>query len=103
MDIFITFIISLNTPLAPKLWAEAVNTACFIRNRLFSRSVIAEGTPYAVIYGKKQDFSRLEEFGFKSFVHVPNKVRNWKFSERAKVGTFLEYGRGNVYRVLLDE
>ena len=90
-------------PTKNRLWAEAVNTSCFIRNRIYS-SVSKGKTPYEVIMNKKPDISHLRIFGSKAYVHIPKSNRNdKKFSSRAKVGVLVGYERGNSYRVYLPD
>jgi hypothetical protein len=43
-----------NTP--EKLWAEAINTACYALNRLFLLKFLGK-TPYELLNGKKSDVS----------------------------------------------
>ncbi|XP_021719011.1 uncharacterized protein LOC110686710 [Chenopodium quinoa] len=59
-------------------WAEAVNTACYILNRVTIRSVINK-TPYELFRGRKPNISHLRAFGCKCFVHNNGKKNLGKF------------------------
>jgi hypothetical protein len=61
---------------APKiLWPEAVAYACYIKNRTPTRALGADMTPFEAFFGKKPDIRRLEEFGKKCWVQVPDQRR----------------------------
>ena len=58
-----------------KFWAEALNTAVYLRNR--SPTTALDGiTPYECFHGEKPDVSNLRVFGCKAFVHVPKEKRS---------------------------
>ena len=58
-----------------KFWAEALNTAVYLRNR--SPTTALDGiTPYECFHGEKPDVSNLRVFGCKAFVHVPKERRS---------------------------
>ena len=58
-----------------ELWAEAMNTEVYLRNR--SPTTSLEGmTPYECLFGQKPDVSNLRVFGCIAFIHIPeNKGR----------------------------
>ena len=90
-------------PTKNRLWAEAFNTSCFIRNRIHS-SVSKGNNPYEVIMNKKPDISHFRVFGSKADVHISKSNRNdKKFSSRASVRVLVGYERGNSYRVYLPD
>lgn len=60
--------------LEKKFWAEAANTAVYIKNRCVS-STLENKTPYEVWYGKKPDLSNIRLFGCTVMVHVPKEHR----------------------------
>ena len=87
-----------------QLWAEAVNTACCIRNRLHYTATSDSGkTPYEVLLNKKPDLSHVRMFGSKAFVHIPKAKRKGKLERRAKIGYLVGLERDNSYRVYLPE
>eukprot|EP00794_Sanderia_malayensis_P006404 gene6404-biopygen4733 len=56
-------------------WAEALNTAVYLRNR--SPTVVLDGvTPYERLFGKKPAVGNLKTFGCKAFVHIPSEKRS---------------------------
>ena len=62
-----------------KFWAEAVNTAVYLRNRSPTTSLNGT-TPYESWYGVKPDVSNLKVFRCVAFVHVEkNKRRKFIF------------------------
>ena len=61
-----TMIDEYNTP--ERFWAEAVNTACYASNRLFSHRLL-ENTPYELLTGKKPDVSFFRVFGCKCYIY----------------------------------
>jgi transposase InsO family protein len=48
-------------------WAEAINTACYISNRLFLRSLL-DLTPFELFFGRQPSVSHLTPFGCKCFI-----------------------------------
>ncbi|XP_021728393.1 uncharacterized protein LOC110695472 [Chenopodium quinoa] len=80
-------------------WAEAVNTACYILNRVTIRSIINK-TPYELFRGRKPNISHLRAFGCKCFVHNNVKKNLGKFDERSEEAIFLGYASDSkAYRV----
>lgn len=72
------------------LWAEAVNTACFIRNLCPSKA-ISDKIPWEVWSGEKvtkELLQRIKVFGCRVWVRVEPKG---KFGQRAIEGVFLGY------------
>jgi len=49
------------------LWADAVNTSCYINNRIYFRKKI-EKTPFEIYHLKKPNVSYLKVLGCKCFV-----------------------------------
>lgn len=91
--------ILLSSKLPQKLWDEAVNTACYIRNRLPTKT--SDLTPYERFIGRKPIIDNIVEFGTQ--VHI---LRNWahqaKFDPRTEPGFVVGYtSRRNTYRVYI--
>ena len=73
-----------------KFWAEALNTAVYIRNRAISRALPDCTTPYQRWHGTKPDLSHCRVFGSKCFYVLPkNKVK--KLDPRAREAIFVGY------------
>jgi hypothetical protein len=84
-----------------KFWAEAINTACYISNRVFLRSKLGK-TSYELRFGHTPQISHLRVFGCKCFVL---KSRNLdKFESHSTNGLMLGYStHSRGYRVLVLE
>lgn len=84
--------------LPKSLWAEAYNTATFVRNR--SLTAALEGrTPYEIVRGTKPDVSDLRAFGAPCAV-VKAKEKLKKLDDRARMCMFIGYKYGGEsYRV----
>lgn len=66
-----------------KLWAEAVNSACYISNRLVTRSTEQDGNQYKIIYGRKPNVEHLRRFGKRACVYTPSVRHGSKFDKRS--------------------
>ncbi|XP_021728379.1 uncharacterized protein LOC110695459 [Chenopodium quinoa] len=87
-DMARTMLISSGVP--RNFWAEAVNTACYILNRVSVRA-ITNKTPYELIKGRKPNISYFRYFGCKCFVNNNGKRNLGKFDERSVEAVFLGY------------
>jgi hypothetical protein len=91
----------LNEHPTPKfLWAEAVNTACHVANRVSLRSILKK-TPYELWYGRKPNISYMKVFGCKCFIlDESNKLD--KFASKSNEGIFVGYSNtSKAYRVYI--
>jgi transposase InsO family protein len=70
-------------------WAEAVNTASYLINRMASR-VLADKTPYELWYGFKPSIDHLKVFGSICYVLKP-EVRRRKLDQKADIRIFIGY------------
>ena len=50
------------------LWVEAINTACYVSNRLFLQRFLGK-IPYELLNGKKPDVSFFQMFGCKCYIY----------------------------------
>ena len=90
----------LGAGLDQKLWAEAVVTANYIRNR--SPFAKESKTPWELFVGSKPDVSCMRVFGAKAYVLTPKQLRS-KLDPVSQPGTFVGYSKtSRAYRVLLD-
>nr|ABF96861.1 retrotransposon protein, putative, Ty1-copia subclass [Oryza sativa Japonica Group] len=69
-----------------KFWAEAINTACYISNRVFLRSKLGK-TSYELRFGHQPKVSHLRVFGCKCFVLKSGNLD--EFEARSTDGLFL--------------
>jgi len=84
--------------LAKHFWAEVVNTACYVQNRIYIIPIL-EKTAYELFKGRKLNISYFHQFGFTSYI-LNNKVYLKKFDVKAQRGIFLGYSeRLKAYRV----
>lgn len=76
-----------------RLWAEAVHTFVYTKNRLFHGSVCGQ-TPYKAFHGYKPTLKHLRLFGGKCFLHIPKAKlpSGSKLLPRAEPGLFVGYG-----------
>jgi hypothetical protein len=69
-------------------WAEAVNSAAYIRNRVVTSA--SGQTPFGRWYGRAPDVSHFKVFGCMAYAHVPDVERK-KLDKKAKKLRFLGY------------
>jgi len=84
-----------------RFWAEAINTACYISNRIFLRALLNK-TSYELRFGKQPRISHFRVFGCRCFVLKHGNLD--KFESRSLDGVFLGYAtHSRAYRIwLLD-
>nr|CAH7736890.1 unnamed protein product [Callosobruchus chinensis] len=88
----------MQSGLPPTFWAEAINTANYLRNRCPSKSLNGL-TPYEMWTGKTPDISHLRDFGCKVFCLNQDQNKG-KLDARCKEGIFIGYSEGTKgYRV----
>jgi len=74
----------------PKMfWAELVNTATYLLNRLPTRA-LDNKTPYEAMRGSKPSVQHLKVFGGVCYSQVPKEKRA-KLDEKAEIGVFMGY------------
>lgn len=92
----------LQSGLPSTFWAEAVATACHIRNRCPSSS-LSGVTPYEKWTGELPNLNHLRSFGSNVFVLDKDPAKD-KFAARSTKGTFIGYPRETKgYRILMPE
>ena len=80
-------------------WTEAINTACYILNRVLIRPITSK-TPYELLKGVKPNISYFRVFGCKCFVHVNGKRSIGRFDKISDKVVFLGYStHSKAYRV----
>ena len=81
-----------------QLWAKALNTTCYIQNRVYLLPGTST-TPYEIWRGKKPNLKHLHEFGSTFFV-LNDREHMSKFDSTSDKGVFLRYSPNNrAYRV----
>jgi hypothetical protein len=82
-----------------RFWAEAVNTACHVSNRIYLR-VHKKKTYYELIHGRTPKVSHFHVSGCKCFILKKGKKMD-KFESRSVDGIFFSYAsHSRAYRVL---
>ena len=85
----------LNETNLPKyFWADAVNTASYVMNRVLIRPILKK-TPYELYKGRQPNISHLHVFGCKCFVLNNGKDNLGKFDAKADEGIFLGYSQSS--------
>ncbi|KAI0496428.1 hypothetical protein KFK09_022744 [Dendrobium nobile] len=80
-------------------WAEAVNTACYVLNRVNVRAKL-EKTPYEILKGRTPNLSHLHVFSCKVFIQNNVKSHLEKLDPKSDEGVFLGYSSvGKYFRV----
>jgi hypothetical protein len=80
-----------------RMMLDAINTACYISNRIFLHSIL-HLTPFELRFGYKPSVSHLRHFGCKCFVLKCGNLD--KFESRSSDGILLSYTpHGRSYRV----
>jgi len=89
-----------HSKLSVNFWAEAVNTAVYLKNR--STTTALDGiTPYKCLFNRKPDVAHLRVFGCIAFVHVPSDQRK-KLDRKSRKGIFVGYPHGTKCYKLYD-
>jgi len=75
--------------LAKHFWAEAVNTTCYVQNRIYITPIL-EKTTYELFKGRRPNICYFHQFGC-TFYIMNIKVYLKKFEVKAQRGIFLGY------------
>jgi len=88
--------------LAKHLWAEVVNTTCYVQNRIYIRPIL-EKIAYELFKGRRPNISYFHQFGCICY-NLNNKIYLKKFDAKAQRGIFLGYSEmSKAYRVYNTE
>ena len=66
-----------------KYWAEGVNTALYIYNRVASSALRFKMSPYQAWYGRTPDLCHLHVFVCLAYAHVVTHAGSWMTSQRS--------------------
>jgi hypothetical protein len=84
-------------------WAEAIATACYLRNIMPTARLGPTTTPYEAWYSRIPTYDHLRIFGSECWVHIPPGQRK-KLDPNARRGIFVGYGgTSNLYRVSIGK
>ena len=80
------------------LWAEAINTACYVRNRS-PAAALNNLTPYEALNNRKPNVKHLRVFGCTGYVYIPKEKRA-KLDSTSLKCVFVGYGAAIIgYRM----
>ena len=80
------------------LWAEAINTACYVQNRTLIHRFLGK-TPHELWFGKQPTIKHLRVFGCKVYI-LNTKDHLGKFSAKADEGILVGYSsHSKAYRI----
>ena len=85
-----------------KYWAEAVNVAAYVGNRVMTSADKTGKTPFEKWYGRKPNLSRMRVFGCAAYAHVPDSLRQ-KLDKKAVKLRFVGYADCSKGYRLIDE
>nr|KYP70668.1 Retrovirus-related Pol polyprotein from transposon TNT 1-94 [Cajanus cajan] len=90
----------LNETKLPKyFWADAINTACHVLNKVLIRPILKK-TPYEIYNGRKPNISYFRVFGCKCFMLNNGKEQIGKFDAKDDEEIFLGYSTNSkAYRI----
>ena len=81
-----------------KFWAEAVNTASYLLNRMPTK-VLGDKTPYEIWYVFKPKVDYLKVFGSPCYVLQP-EVKRRKLDQKADMGILIGYStKSKAYKI----
>lgn len=86
MEMARTMIVATRLP--KTYWAEATNTAVYIRNRCCSAALPAGKTPYELWFGRRPSVQHLRMFGCKAWYKADDAG---KLDRYARPGIFIGY------------
>jgi hypothetical protein len=82
-------------------WAEAVSTACYIKNRITTTGLPNDVTPHEVWFGRKPNISHLRVFGSKCWYVTPKSQRS-KLDKRSCEAVMVGYSENQKGYKLWD-
>ena len=83
-------------------WADVINTACHVLNRIIIRPIL-DKTPYELLKGRKPNLSHLRVFACKCFILNNGKAKLGKFDVKADDGIFLGYSSNSKAYSVFNE
>lgn len=75
-------------------WAEELAVATYVRNRVTTRGLSSNVTPFELWNGKKHNLAHLREFGSKFWFTIRSKKRK-KTDARAREALMIGYAKGS--------
>lgn len=88
--------------LPKRFWAEAMSTAVYVRNRVFTSALKCAVTPFQRWFNIKPNVSHLRVFGCVCYAHIPDQLRQ-KLDAKAQKLRFMGYSSQTKGYKLYDE
>jgi hypothetical protein len=98
--------LTIVTPDFPYLWAEAINMAAYLKNRLPHKYLPLSTTPFERFQSKRPTISHLTPFGRKCYVHIREEERSSRSKHHTRTRDAIIVGYTSspkVYRVFTLE
>ncbi|MCP4491938.1 MAG: DDE-type integrase/transposase/recombinase [Gammaproteobacteria bacterium] len=89
-----------HSKLPKKFWAEALNTAVYLKNRS-PATAVTKMTPFQAFYGHKPSVRHLRIFGCNAYAHIPKDERK-KLDPKSRKCRFLGYSTSSKGYRLYD-
>ena len=83
-------------------WAEALDCAAYVRNRVTSRGIPSDKTPFELWMGRKPDISHLKVFGSQCWYKVP-QIRLTSLNSRSSPAMMIGYSKTQKAYKLWDD
>jgi hypothetical protein len=85
-------------------WGHAVQTACYLINRIYPAAEGNEQTAFQAMYQREPFLAHLRIFGAKAYVHIDKKQRG-KWDHPARVGVMVGYSETSkdTYQIYFPE
>lgn len=82
-----------------KLWAEEVNTANYLINRMYTTVSGERSTPHERLFRARPNLLHIKLFGALAYVHITKEKHEGKFGPRARKRIIVGFERGKSYRI----
>ena len=92
----------LHKDVPQEFWADALVTAVYIRNRVTSRNIPSNTTPYSIWHGEKPDVSHMRVFGSKCWYKI-NSPGQRALNSRSSTALMIGYANNYKGYKLWDE
>ncbi|KAI0563526.1 retrovirus-related Pol polyprotein [Gracilaria domingensis] len=90
-------------PERSSLWAEAVITANYLINIMYTSASTEDCTPYEAVFGTRPNVSHVRIFGALAYDHIPMNKQKGKFEPKAQKGILVGFEKGNSYRIFYPD
>lgn len=102
LDMARSMIMGLEMKNRGRYWAETINCANYLRNRLHTSICKNSTTPYEAIHDKDPGLSHIRFFCSKTFDHMPKAKQRGKFDPSVEERILIGYERGKRVQSILS-